>query len=280
MQGGGNFTLTQPQLQKRTVRIAKFLRTAKEGLYEKVQKVTTEIANIAQKVVEEARGVRETLRHKISRTGSRAGGALRKLDETLSNQIDLVEKVINQTRKVINGERHIADRIVSLFDPGARPIQKGKLKSPTEFGRKLLLSETEEGIISHYEIFEGNPADKRLLLPAVQAHRKFMGKPPWAVVTDRGFYSAANEKELLELGVSRIRLPKPGKKGKTRTELERQSFFRRLQRFRANQVATISHLKRSFGLGRSLFRGDKGSREWVGLGIMARNLWKAAILMR
>jgi len=43
------------------------------------------------------------------------------------------EKVVEQIRKRLAGEPS-EDRLVSLFDPDARPIRKGKLGKTTEFG--------------------------------------------------------------------------------------------------------------------------------------------------
>lgn len=62
------------------------------------------------------------------------------------------------------GNRYIPNRIVSIFDTEARPIRKGKLKAQTEFGRKLLICESEGRIITHYYLWEGNPSDESLLL--------------------------------------------------------------------------------------------------------------------
>jgi hypothetical protein len=42
----------------------------------------------------------------------------------------------------------IADRLVSLSDPDARPIRKGKPGRPTEFGSTLLVAEDERGVIA------------------------------------------------------------------------------------------------------------------------------------
>ncbi|GEM_PF-6144339 len=55
-------------------------------------------------------------------------------------------------KKVITGNRNIPDRVVSLFDTEARPIKKGKLRTSTEFGYKLFLQETEERVITGYEL--------------------------------------------------------------------------------------------------------------------------------
>ncbi len=49
---------------------------------------------------------------------------------------------------------------------------------------------------------------------------------------------------LKNLGICKVGLPYKGKRSRSRTEYERQSWFRRLQRWRAGQEGTISELKR------------------------------------
>ena len=72
--------------------------------------------------------------------GARAKRAAgRRLDELA----DRAEKVADQIRKRLAGER-ITDRLVSLSDPDARPIRKGKLGKPTEFGYVVQLAEVTE----------------------------------------------------------------------------------------------------------------------------------------
>jgi IS5 family transposase len=44
--------------------------------------------------------------------------------------------VIRQSRAATAGER-ILDRMVSLADPETRPIKKGKLGKPVQFGYKV-----------------------------------------------------------------------------------------------------------------------------------------------
>jgi len=81
---------------------------------------------------------------------------------------------------------------------------------------------------------------------------------------------------LQNTGVRQISIPARGKISKERRRYQHQSWFKRLQRFRAGCEAKISLLKRKFGLGRSLMRGDDGTQIWVGQGIFVHNLWQAA----
>ena len=103
---------------------------------------------------------------------------------------------MNQTRSVLDGQRHIPDRLVSLFDECARPIQKGKAYPKTEFGRKVLIQETEIGLVTDYQIHTGNPADQPMLEPAIDKHEEIFGEVPKELAGDRGFH-APDQDELL-----------------------------------------------------------------------------------
>lgn len=194
----------------------------------------------------------------------------------LGEWIDAADKVARQTREVIKGNRHLPRRLVSLFDTGARPIKRGKARTDTEFGRKVLLGETDHGIITTYDVLEENTADTALLKPAVKGHRRLFRKRLKAVAGDRGFYSQANEDWLKNTVVKQVGIPKRGKVGGERRIYQKQSWFKRLQRFRAGIEARISLLKRKFGLKRSRLRGSPGANIWVGQGVFTHNLWQAA----
>jgi IS5 family transposase len=194
----------------------------------------------------------------------------------LGEWIEAAEKVVRQTQEVIKGNRHLPRRLVSLFDIGARPIKRGKAPADTEFGRKVLIGETDHGIITAYDVLEENPADTTLLKSAVKRHKRLFRKRLKAVAGDRGFYSQANEDWLKDSGVKRVSIPKRGKMGEERRRYQKQPWFKRLQRFRAGIEARISLLKRKFGLKRSQIRGSSGTNTWVGQSIFAQNLWQAA----
>ena len=87
----------------------------------------------------------------------------------LEEMADRCEKVATQIRQRVAGEP-IKDRIVSLHDPDARPIRKGKLGKPTEFGFVSQLAEVTEhtkrgarGLILPASTELGNPAEETLL---------------------------------------------------------------------------------------------------------------------
>ena len=93
------------------------------------------------------RSVRETRRaRRAAAPSARAAAAPRpswppraRLDELAER----AEKVARQIRQRLAGEK-ITDRLVSITDPDARPIRKGKLGQPTEFGYVFQLAELSE----------------------------------------------------------------------------------------------------------------------------------------
>ncbi len=230
------------------------------------------MARIAGEAIAGGRKIQEELAF----VGEKASSEVKRLKRQLGEWLEVVEKVVGQTQEVIKGNRNIPQRVVSLFDTGARPIKKGKAREETEFGRKVLIGETDHGIITMYDVLEDNPSDTTLLKPAVNGHRRLFRKRLKAVAADRGFYSQANEEWLEGSTVKQVSIPKRGNVSKERRSYQKQSWFKRLQRYRAGIEGRISLLKRKFGLRRSLSRGDSGIKTWVGQGIFAYNLWAAA----
>lgn len=106
----------------------------------------------------------------------------------------------------------------------------------------------------------------------IERHRQVFGRLPQAVAADRGFSSKGKEGEMRRRGLEKIAIPCRGKRSKAREECEKQSWFKRLCRWRAGCEATISLLKRKYGLRRSRMRGHRGTCIWVGWGVMAHNL--------
>jgi IS5 family transposase len=128
----------------------------------------------------------------------------------LRHYLPLVDKVIAQTQaRIFAGQTRHEDKILSLFEEHSAIIRKGKPDKPTEFGRLVRLDEVENGIVSGYAIAEGNPADQQQWTPALEHHRELFGQAPRLAAADRGFWSSANEKAALDMGVKRAARNRP-----------------------------------------------------------------------
>lgn len=256
-------------LKKRLLRITKVLRRRTGEAVQEVRQITGEMAILGEKAVREAGEVIEALRE-------RGDAAAERMGETLATMAERTRQVIEQARQVNAGNLRLPDRLVSVFDPDARPIRRGKAYKPTEFGYKVCLTESEERLITGYAVYVGNPADKDLLVPNVKEHVRRTGRVPKGAATDRGFWKRDNERALQAMGIQQVSLPYRGKQNPTRRQRERQPWFQRLQRWRAGQEGTISVLKRRYGLNRTLYRERTGCQRWVGGIIWAYNLNRIA----
>ena len=172
-----------------------------------------------------------------------------------------------------------ATRLLSLHDPDARPIRKGRLGKPVELGYKAQVVDNADGIVVDHTVMVGNPPDAPLLVPAVKRVAARAGKLPGAVTADRGYGEAAVDQGLADLGVARVAIPRRGRAGLARQAVERGRGFRRLVKWRTGCEGRISQLKHRFGWDRTLMDGIDGARIWCGLGVLAHNLAKVGGLL-
>jgi transposase, IS5 family len=191
----------------------------------------------------------------------------------LRHFIPLLEKVIAQTKeRVFRGNRHVVGKVLSLFEPHTQAIRKGKAHKPTEFGRLVRLDEVENGIVSGYEVLEGNDADTKAWAAALEQHRVAFGRPPRMATADRGYFSAKNEREAEAAGVERVALPARGRLSMVRKKRQKERWFQRALRWRAGIEARISTLKHPFSMVRATYKGDTGFQRYVGWCVISQNL--------
>jgi transposase, IS5 family len=195
----------------------------------------------------------------------------------LRHFLPLVENVIRQTKeRVVKGNSHVEDKVLSLFEPHTQVIRKGKAHKPNEFGRLVRIDEVENSIVSGYQVLVGNPADSTAWMPALEQHQASFGRVPEMATGDRGFFSAKNEREAESLGVKKVALPARGRLSAKRTKQQKQRWFRRGLRWRAGIEATISTLKHPFSMARATYKGDRGFQRYVGWCVITKNLFSIA----
>jgi transposase, IS5 family len=240
-----------------------------------VLKLTEQTGELLERSIAEARKLAAATRHKARGRGAKARlKAAAKLEELA----DRCEKVTKQIKQRVAGEP-IKNRIVSLFDPDARPIRKGKLGKPNEFGYVSQLAEVTEntkrgarGLILPASTQLGNPAEETLL-PGTVAELERLGIRPREIAVDGGFKPGPTNTALQGLAPKQVFIAGRQEPGSKRTQ-------RRLRRYRTGEEGRISHLKRRYGLDRSRLKGDQGRQIWTEWGILAYNLDTLAVRTR
>jgi len=202
------------------------------------------------------------------------------LYQKLDHYLTLFAVAIDQCeRRVLKGEKVPAsEKIVSIFEEHTDIIKRGKSQSPTEFGHKVLLASGKTGLITQYETLHGNPDDSKMLPSILTIHKNQYGHVPDNLCGDRRFFSSHNEKTAHDRGVKKVCICKPGYRSKRRKQIEKERWFKKLQRFRAGIEGIISALMRGYGLKRCLWKGWQSFKSYVGLSVVTFNLQKIAEL--
>jgi IS5 family transposase len=267
-------------VRRRAHDIAAWLRRRSDDAKEEVRRINAEMADIADTAVGEARAVAGNAGRTLGRLGQQAPGRAVALVAELDRLSGLVEQVAAQTRVRLGGE--VPDgstRVVSLHDPDARPIAKGRLGKPVEFGFKAQVVDNVDGIVIDHTVVMGNPADAPMLAPAIARVKRRFGRAPAAVTADRGYGEAKIDAELQDLGVKRIYIPRKGKPTAARHKVQRSRGFVKMVKWRTGSEARISCLKRDNGWRRTRFDGLGGAQTWCGFGVLAHNAVKIAFLI-
>src|SRR5207253_233096 len=136
------------EIQRMTAKERQERQTKK---YRELIGVTEEVVNCARKVVEQT---------------SKARGkdmAICELRKEINHYCKLGDRVIHQARRrVLEGEQvPNAEKIYSIFEPHTDLIKRGKVQTPVEFGHKVFLAESAQGLITQYEVYEKSPDFKK-----------------------------------------------------------------------------------------------------------------------
>lgn len=193
----------------------------------------------------------------------------------------LGQRVVDQTRRrVMGGEQvPVEEKLFSIFEPHTDLIVRGKTRTPVEFGHKVRIVESGNGLITEYETLKGNPADQDHLKPTLEHHQKRFDALPEMAAADRGFYSEDNLTACKQAGVIDCIPQRGGQKTAEREAYEKSRAFKKGQRFRAGIEGRLSVLFRGRGMKRCLRHGLERFEVFVGAAVLANNLLVLAALL-
>jgi IS5 family transposase len=285
IKAAGLATRTKSRDRTRSVRtrahaIGAWLRRRSDDAKEEAKAITGEMAAIAQRSVLDARHVAMNARRGLRQAGTSASGKAAALVAELERTAALLQRVATQTKVRLAGDvPDGATRVVSLHDADARPIAKGRLGKPVEFGYKAQVLDNADGVVLDHTVVVGNPPDAPMLAPAIARTAARFGRAPTAVTADRGYGEAKVDADLEALGVRRVAIPRRGRPGLTRQTQQRARAFTKLLKWRTGSEARISHLKRDYGWARTRVDGIDGATAWCGWGVLAHNATKVNALI-
>ena len=266
-------------VRRRAHDIGAWLRRRNDDAKAEVRAITGEVAGIAERTVVDARHVAANARRGLRAAKHRATGKTLAVLAELERTAELVERIAAQTRVRLSGETPDGStRIVSLHDPDARPIAKGRLWPAC--GVRL----QGRGRRQHRWHRRGSQ----------RAHRQPARRP------DTGPSHRTDQRPVRACPSSRHRGPRlrrsrgrrwpPRARGQAGGDPPQgparrcppgqraHRSFRKLVKWRTGSEARISCLKRDYGWRRTLTDGETGAATWCGWGVLAHNATKISAL--
>jgi IS5 family transposase len=183
----------------------------------------------------------------------------------LIKQLDLVE------RRLIGGQKipH-KEKLFSLFEPHTEFIKKGKLFPPVELGHRVLLTSEQHELILDYRVMD-QPTEKEEVVPLADRLLSRYGQIE-SLSFDKGF-SREEDRQLLELYIPQVIMPKRGRRNRAEDERESRRRFQTL-RHRHHAIESDINCLEHHGLNRCPDKGLRGYKRYVGFGVLAYNLHK------
>jgi IS5 family transposase len=260
------------QIQRMT---AQQRQQQQETKYRELLRITGQVVHNARQIVEQTKGT--------GGIDAVAGLVIDQLRQQITACCDLADRVIDQTRRrVLQGEQVPSEqKVYSIFEPHTDLIKRGKVLKPVEFGHKVFLAESAQGLITDYRVLQGNPADSDHVQASLERHQQTFEHPPEWYAGDRGFYSADNVQRCHVAEVDEVCIPqRGGKKTEEQQALERSPAFKKAQRFRVGIEGRISVLFRGRGMKRCRAKGRDRFEMLVGAAVLANNLMRIAQIVK
>ena len=193
-------------------------------------------------------------------------------------QVDYFQKMLVKhialiERRLIHGEviPH-EEKVFSLFEPYTHWINKGKTRPSVELGRKILLTTDQYDLILHHKVMDQS-VDKNETLSEMDLLFKLYGEHAFDSVSfDKGF-SSKDDREILELFIPNVIMPKKGRLNLEDKARESTKQFKRLRKKHSAIESNINALEHH-GLNRCPDKGFHGFKRYAGLGVLAYNCHK------
>lgn len=274
-QGVTGFTNRSKSAQRRMQELERMTpqqrQQRQKKTYGELLRITGQVSKNVRQVAEKSKAVKGI--------DARTELTIQQLRKEIVHYCELGDKVMDQTRRrVMEGEQLPSEeKVYSIFEPHTDLIKRGKAQKPVEFGHKVLLAESGRGLITDYQVLDGNPFDADHVPGSLQRHKETFGQAPKLYASDRGFHSAENVKACEEAKVKEVCIPqRGGQKSEEQAALERSAWFRNGQRFRVGIEGRISVLFRGRGMKRCRAHGEERFEVLVGAAVLANNLLKIA----
>lgn len=172
-----------------------------------------------------------------------------------------------------NKTHQMANRIISISQPYIRPIVRGKVKSPVEFGAKLDISIVDGGF-ARIEKISFDPYNESICLKdAIKRYYERNGYYPERVLADKIYRTRENISYCKEKGI-RLSGPKLGRPSLDAATDKKTEYKDNVDRIEVERAFSLA--KRIYGLGSIRTKLLETSLTSIALSIFTMNLFRAS----
>ena len=185
-------------------------------------------------------------------------------------RLEVIYKVVKQQAEMLDEDKHIVeDRIVSLRQPHVRPIKRGKIGRPVEFGQKLGFS-----VVNGFTFIDRQSWDNFnegvTLIESAERYREKHGFYPSVILGDGAYRNRDNLHFCKKNG---IRLSGWSAAGSKNNELDIENEQSYRDSCKRNMVESRNGIaKRRYGLDLIMTRLDYTSETEAALNVLAMNI--------
>ncbi len=196
------------------------------------------------------------------------------LDSKYQDYLETIRKVYEQQKFMLENNTHkVPDRIVSISQPYVRPVVRGKVSKPTEFGAKLHLSIDELGFARieylSFDAYNEGP----MLIQALEAYKYHHGFYPERVLVDQIYRTRPNIAFCQKNGIriSGPRLGRPAKNEEIRKKDAKTAAQDNADRIQIERY--FSTAKRRNGMGLITKKREDTSLMTIAFSVLVTNIF-------
>ncbi len=182
----------------------------------------------------------------------------------MEKHIDLVDRRLLKNEKIPHEEK-----LFSIFETYTEWVKKGKMNPNVELGKKLSVTTDQYDLIIDYQLMH-NEQDRDIVIELADRLLVKYNISSWSF--DKGYWRKEN-KDLLQLEIPKVIMPKLGRRNKTEEAEESSRSYKRLKNKHSAIESNINELEHR-GLDRCLDRGPLHYERYISLGVCAYNLKK------
>lgn len=186
----------------------------------------------------------------------------------------VIMKLYEQQKYMYDNKTHVvAKRIVSLSQPWLRPIVRGKVNKPVEFGAKLDISLDSDGFTRIEKISFEAYNESTCLKEAVDRYFERNGCYPKRVLVDQIYRTRENLQYCRNhnIRMSGPKLGRPSKEDQTK-ESKKEAYKDNVDRIAVEREFSVA--KRSYGLGLITTKLEETQLASIALSVFVSNLFK------